>query len=225
MIALMPVDFQVYHFMNAIKPLLWMGSSKRDLSAMPSDVQDIFGYALHLAQVGSKHNHAKAISGFGDAGILEVVDDYKGDTYRAVYTVRYAAAVYVLHCFQKKIKAWHRNAQKRHGFDRCPFKGLGGTRKGQWDMNTIRQAGNIAFEVGSDNPYADLGLPDSDEMLMKAGIVHEIEQIIQCKELSPQRASDLLGMPQSKLSELLRGNFRTIPKDQIAEYLKLLTAM
>lgn len=90
--------------MKAIKPLLWIGSAKKDLIAMPNDVQDIFGYALHLAQLGNKHSRAKVISGFGDAGILEVVEDYQGGTYRAVYTVRYAAAVYVLHCFQKKSK-------------------------------------------------------------------------------------------------------------------------
>ncbi len=69
---------------------------------MPDDVQDTFGYALHLAQAGSKHGQAKPLKGFGGAGVLEVVEDHQGDTYRAVYTVRYAQAVYVLHCFQKK---------------------------------------------------------------------------------------------------------------------------
>lgn len=69
---------------------------------MPDDVQDTFGYALHLAQAGSKHSQAKPLKGFGGAGVLEVVEDHQGDAYRAVYTVRYATAVYVLHCFQKK---------------------------------------------------------------------------------------------------------------------------
>lgn len=69
---------------------------------MPEDVQDIFGYALHLAQVGGKHGQAKPLKGFGGAGVLEVVEDHQGDAYRAVYTVRYAQAVYVVHCFQKK---------------------------------------------------------------------------------------------------------------------------
>lgn len=85
-----------------IKPLRWVGSAKKDLSAMPEDVQDTFGYALHLAQVGGKHSQAKPLKGFGGAGVLEVVEDHQGDTYRAVYTVRYAQAVYVVHCFQKK---------------------------------------------------------------------------------------------------------------------------
>lgn len=88
--------------MLAMRPLRWVGSAKKDLAAMPGDVQDIFGYARHLAQTGGKHVQAKPLKGFSGAGVLEVVEDHQGDTYRAVYTVRYAAAVYVLHCFQKK---------------------------------------------------------------------------------------------------------------------------
>lgn len=84
------------------KPLLWVGTAKKDLQAMPDEVQDSFGYALHLAQTGAKHAHAKPLKGFGSAGVLEVVESEAGSTYRAVYTVKVAAAVYVLHCFQKK---------------------------------------------------------------------------------------------------------------------------
>ena len=69
---------------------------------MPAEVQDSFGYALHLAQTGGKHVQAKPLKGFGSAGVLEVVESEAGSTYRAVYTVKIAAAVYVLHCFQKK---------------------------------------------------------------------------------------------------------------------------
>lgn len=84
------------------KSLRWVASSKKDLRAMPEDVQDTFGYALHLAQAGQKHPDAKPLKGFGGAGVLEVVEDFHGDTYRAIYTVRYAEAIYVVHCFQKK---------------------------------------------------------------------------------------------------------------------------
>jgi phage-related protein len=69
---------------------------------MPDEVQDVFGYALHLAQIGSKHEQTKPLKGQGSASVLEVVEDWQGDTYRAVYTVKFNAAVYVLHCFQKK---------------------------------------------------------------------------------------------------------------------------
>ena len=71
---------------------------------MPEDVKDVFGHAIDLAQAGGKHQDAKAMSGFGSAGVLEVVEDYRSDTYRAVYTVKFAGWIYVLHCFQKKSK-------------------------------------------------------------------------------------------------------------------------
>lgn len=87
------------------KPLKWVGSAKRDLQAMPEDVKDVFGHALDIAQGGGRHPDAKPLAGFGSAGVLEVVEDHRGDTFRAVYTVRFAGWVYVLHCFQKKSKS------------------------------------------------------------------------------------------------------------------------
>src|ERR1051325_10623567 len=86
------------------KPLFWMGSAKADLKTFPDEVQDVMGYALDLAQQGKKYPDAKPLKGFGGAGVLEIVDDFDGDTYRAVYTVRFAGIVYVLHAFQKKSK-------------------------------------------------------------------------------------------------------------------------
>lgn len=85
-----------------MKPLYWVGSSKKDLLDMPATVVDVVGYALYLAQGGLKHQQAKPLKGFGSAGVLEVVEDCDGNTYRAVYTVRFSSCVYVLHCFQKK---------------------------------------------------------------------------------------------------------------------------
>ncbi len=86
------------------KPLEWIGSSYRDLMDLPADVRRLFGFALSLAQSGDKHDAAKPLKGFGSAGVLEVVEDDAGGTYRAVYTVKFAEAVFVLHCFQKKSK-------------------------------------------------------------------------------------------------------------------------
>ena len=71
---------------------------------MPEGVVDVFGYALYLAQIGRKHPQAKPLKGFGSAGVLEVVEDDDGSTYRAVYTIKFSNGVYVLHCFQKKSK-------------------------------------------------------------------------------------------------------------------------
>ena len=73
--------------------------------ALPEEVIDTFGYALYLAQAGKKHEQAKPLHGFGSAGVLEIVEDWRGNAYRAVYTVRFAAAVFVLHVFQKKAKS------------------------------------------------------------------------------------------------------------------------
>ena len=81
-----------------------MGSSKRDLLALPETVVHVFGYALYLAQTGKKHDQAKPLKGFGSAGVLEIIEDWEGNTYRAVYTVRFAERVFVLHIFQKKSK-------------------------------------------------------------------------------------------------------------------------
>ena len=86
------------------KPVIWVGSSRKDLREFPDPVKDHMGYALYVAQCGGKHRDAKVMTGFGGAGVAEIVKDYRGDTFRAVYTLRHAGAVYVLHAFQKKSK-------------------------------------------------------------------------------------------------------------------------
>ena len=87
---------------KSLKPLEWVGSSRKDMKAMPENVQDVFGFALYLAQLGEKHPDAKPLKGFSGAGVLEIIEDFSSDTYRAVYTVKFDDAVYVLHVFQKK---------------------------------------------------------------------------------------------------------------------------
>jgi phage-related protein len=87
------------------KPLVWMGSSKKDLLKLPSTVIDVFGYALYLAQTGGRHMDSRVLRGFGDAGVMEVVQSASAGTYRAVYTVRFPEKVFVLHVFQKKSKS------------------------------------------------------------------------------------------------------------------------
>ena len=84
--------------------LEWIGSCHKDLMALPTSVRRMFGYALSLAQAGDQQDAAKVLKGFRGAGVLEVVEDDVGGTYRAVYTVKFKEAVFVLHCFQKKSK-------------------------------------------------------------------------------------------------------------------------
>jgi len=88
-----------------LKPVDWIASSRKDLRSFPEEVRDDIGIALYRAQQGKKHSAAKPLQGFGGAGILEVIADYDGNAYRAVYTVRFAEIIYVLHCFQKKSRS------------------------------------------------------------------------------------------------------------------------
>ena len=88
--------------LTRLKNLIWVGSSKKDLKTFPEEVQDVFGYALYLAQTGNKHANAKPLKGFHGAGVLELVEEFDGNAYRAVYTVKLSDTVYVLHAFQKK---------------------------------------------------------------------------------------------------------------------------
>jgi phage-related protein len=84
------------------KPAVWIGSSRENLRAFPDEVRRVMGFAINDAQNGDEHPRAKGLKGFGGRSVLEVVDDEDGDTYRAVYTVRFAGVIYVLHAFQKK---------------------------------------------------------------------------------------------------------------------------
>jgi phage-related protein len=88
-------------YAGPLKSIEWIGSSRGDLHDLPEEPRRVFGYALHQAQLGRHHRAAKQLRG-ELAGLIEVVDDVDGDTHRAVYTVKLAGVVYVLHVFQKK---------------------------------------------------------------------------------------------------------------------------
>lgn len=99
-----------------VKPLRWVGSSQNDLKEFPREVRKVMGTALYLAQAGGRALDAKPLTGIvKGAGVLEIVEDHDGDTFRAVYTVKLAGAVYVLHAFQKKSK--HGIATPKHEID------------------------------------------------------------------------------------------------------------
>jgi phage-related protein len=95
-----------------IKPVAWVGSSYRDFISLPEAVQDAMGYALYLAQSGRMHLSAKPLKGFGSAGVVELVESDRHGTYRAMYTVRFSSAVYVLHAFQKKSRKGIKTARE-----------------------------------------------------------------------------------------------------------------
>jgi len=99
-----------------MKPAAFIAASLAEISAMPDEVKRVFGFAIRLAQRGEKHPDAKPLKGFGGASVLEVVEDYDGNTYRAIYTVKFAGMVYVLDVFQKKSKQGNKTA--KHDIDR-----------------------------------------------------------------------------------------------------------
>jgi len=94
------------------KPLTWIASSRRDMRALPKGVRRSFGVALFAVQIGETPPIAKPLRGFGGAGVLELIEDDAGGTYRAIYTVRFTTAIYVLHVFQKKSKHGRETPQR-----------------------------------------------------------------------------------------------------------------
>lgn len=97
---------------GTLKPIRWIGSSLRDLKSFPSEVRSEVGYALYAAQNGEMDPSAKPMKGFGGASVMEIVAPFFGDTWRAIYTVRFQDVVYVLHAFQKKSKSGIATPQK-----------------------------------------------------------------------------------------------------------------
>lgn len=96
----------------SIREINFVGSARSDIRSFPEEVKEDIGYALYEAQIGKKPASAKPLKGFGGAGVLEIIENHAGDTYRAVYTVRFLTVVYVLHCFQKKSKRGLKTPQK-----------------------------------------------------------------------------------------------------------------
>ncbi|NGX61075.1 MAG: hypothetical protein K940chlam9_00555 [Chlamydiae bacterium] len=98
--------------MSEVKPVLWCGSSKKDLMEMPPEVVTDFGYGLYQAQIGAYPDLAKTLSGFGGASVIELRMDHKKGTFRAIYTVKFKSAIVVLHAFQKKSKSGIKTPKK-----------------------------------------------------------------------------------------------------------------
>src|SRR5438132_4330746 len=156
----------------SLKPVTWVGTSLKDLREFPEAVQEHTGYALYVAQRGGKHQDAKVLSGLGGAGVVEIIKEHRVDTFRTVYTLRYAGSVYVLHAFQKKSKSGRETPRR--------------------DMELIeqrlREAEQIAkrekvmskksYEMGSGNVFKDLGIPNAEEHLVKAQLVFKIDTIM-----------------------------------------------
>jgi phage-related protein/predicted XRE-type DNA-binding protein len=199
------------------KPIIWMGDSQEVLRDFPALVQDEVGFALYRTQGGSAHTSVKPLKGFG-SGVLEVISDHRGDTFRAVYTVHFAETVYVLHAFQKKstkgivtlareldlVKARLKQAEALH-------------RPGEPMMATKK-----AYVISSGNVFADLGLPHPEERLAKAELAHKIITAIERRGLTQASAAKLLEVDQPKISALKRGRLAGFSLDRLVRFLVLL---
>jgi predicted XRE-type DNA-binding protein/phage-related protein len=194
------------------KPLIWIGSSRKDLREFPEDVQHRIVYALWIAQTGGKHRDAKALSGFGGAGVLELIEDYRGDTFRAVYTLKYAGLVYVAR-LSKEIENGARNTAPGYRVNQATTARSGTDRKGDDVMNSRR------YEKSSGNVFKDLGLPDAEEHLVKAKLVWKIDGIMKERGLKQVEVAALLGIRQPDVSKMLRGEFRQFSVERLLRFL------
>ena len=124
------------------KPVEWVGSSRKDIQSLPPRICKQFGLALFQAQLGSRSPKAKPLSGFGGASVLEIVENFDGDTYRAIYTVRFQEVIYVLHVFQKKSRHGIQTPQKDMDLVRVRLK-QAETMYAEW----INSAGGTTDEL------------------------------------------------------------------------------
>jgi phage-related protein/predicted XRE-type DNA-binding protein len=196
----------------SLKPVIWVGSSRKDLREFPEPIQDHMGYALYVAQRGGKHRDAKAVRGFGGAGVVEIIEDYRGDTFRAVYTLRFARAVYVLHAFQKKSKTGRETP--RRDIDLIKQR-LREAELCQGDEAMSKKR----YEFGSRNVFKDIGVPNAEEHLVKAQLVFKIDAIMKQRRLKQVKAAELFGVRQPDVSKMLRGQFRQFSVERLLRFL------
>ena len=208
------------------KLVRWIGSSRDDLREFPEEVRLRVGGALWEAQLGRKAGWAKPLKGFGGASVLEVVDDFDGDTFRAVYTVRFAGVVYVLHAFQnicaprlpEEVEERHRDAAPRDRADRTE------AQTGERGLRSMagRREDEILVSEGSGNLFADLQVADPEEELAKAQLAGLIRDAIKRRRLTQGQAADVTGLDQPKVSALVNGRLGGFSSDRL---LRCLTAL
>ncbi len=176
------------------------------------------GGALWEAQLGRKAGWAKPLKGFGGAGVLEVVDDFDGDTFRAVYTVRFAGVVYVLHAFFEEVEERSGDAAPRDRVDRTEAEA---SERGLRPMAGKREE-EIPVTEGSGNVFADLGVAEPEEELTKAQLASLIRDAIRRRRLTQEQAAELTDLDQPKVSALVNGRLGGFSSDRL---MRCLTAL
>jgi len=169
------------------------------------------------------HTSVKPLKGFGGASVLEIVDDHQSDTYRAVYTVKFKNAIYVLHAFQKKSKKGIKTPQQEIELIRQRLKVAEEDHKSRTRF-IMSNKENTSIRRGSNNVFADLGYADPDTHLLKAQLVNRIDEIISEQKLTQIEAAKIMGLSQPDVSRLLKGQFREISVERIMRLLMRLAA-
>src|SRR4051812_49146946 len=205
--------------MKMQKPALWIGSSKDDLRAFPDEVRRVMGLAINDAQNGEEHPRAKALKGFGGRSVLEVVDDEDGDTYRAVYTVRFASVVYVLHAFQKKSRKGIETPKRDIELIRARLKLAEAHYREKLRKRSEGLSNDRKVAASSGNVFADLGFANPEEELLKAKLIREIRAIIKRRKLTQARAAILLGLKQPDVSSIITGRVGKFSLDRLVRCL------
>jgi predicted XRE-type DNA-binding protein len=175
------------------------------------------GYALFLAQMGERHQTmTKMLQGFGGGTVVEVKESHEGNAYRAVYTVRYADAVYVLHAFQKKIEDRQKHAESRLEHDREAPQGAD-RRQGETAMTKMPAAKDPMRNV-----WLQLGFPDAETHYLKAELVLRLDKAIKALGLTQRVAARRIGTTQPELSKILRGKFSEVSLERLMRFLTAL---
>jgi phage-related protein/predicted XRE-type DNA-binding protein len=196
------------------KPLYWEASSKRDFKAFPIAVQKDLGVAPFIVQLGSTPPSAKPLKGFG-AGVFELRDDHRGDTFRAVYAVKIGDAVHVLHAFKKKSKSGIAHAEVGHRSHREKVEDSSRPpRRKREDAMKRKDA-----RSGIDNVLEDLGFDDAEELSTKAALALRLNALIEERGLTQAQAATVTGMTQPKISQVRRYKLRNISLERLMQAL------
>jgi phage-related protein/predicted XRE-type DNA-binding protein len=153
----------------------------------------------------------KTLTGFGGAGLVEVVKDYRGDTFRAVYTLRYQGAVYVLHAFQKKSKTGRETPRQDIELIKQRLR--------EADSERGKAMSKRSYEIGGRNVFKDIGVPNADEHLVKAQLVFKIDTIMKKRRMKQTEAATLFEVRQPDISKMLRGEFRQFSVERLMRFL------
>ena len=204
-------------FSESLKPLFWVASAKKDLLEFSVPVIRNMGYALDFAQWGERSAAATPMQGFGGASVLEIRDNLLGDTFRGVYTVRFAGAIYVLHCFQKKS---HRGIATDARDIALIHQRLAAAQAHYEEKMLDNSA--LSIEMGSENIFADLGQQDVAEMSLKSGLAVQIVRAMRARGLTQRQTAGLVGLKQPDLSNIARARLDGISVERLLAVLNRL---